>query len=483
MRYKSTTGFTRGMSKTDSLNSPIETSQSKPVRNEVLKLILDKVERIDFREKVLEKSGKEINTLKQKQAVVIIVDEVARIAIEYEYDLCVVNDTILFYNGYCWKEANRNEFKIFLATAAEKMGYDVLDCRHYTFRNELYLQFLAVSLFPIPEPEENTTLINLKNGTLEISPDGATLREHRKEDFLTYQLPFEYNPNADCPKWINFLDEMQPDAEAQKVLSEYMGYVFTRHLKPEKVLVLYGSGGNGKSVFFDIMSAIFGKDNITNYSLSELNLEHYRAAINNKILNYGSEIDGDKINPDTWKKLASGESISMRHKYGNPFNSDKYAKLIFNCNTLPVVKEYTEAFFRRFLIIPFDRKPKKKDISLARKIIESELAGVLNWILIGLERLLKSKDFTHCQRSQKILKQYRIESDSVAMFIEDEHLIPDYDTHISLKTMLYDYRSYCIDNGYKAVARGKLKTRLEYYGLTNKKTNKGICINAKREKK
>lgn len=452
------------------------------IKSKVLSRILKQIVEIDFRDKVRELSGNEINALKQKQAVVIVVNEVAEKAELCGFDLAVQNDIVYMYSSGYWNELDKTELKEFLAEAAMKMGYNPLECRHYTFRNELYLQFMAVSLYPVPESYDDITLINLRNGTLEISPDGATLRDHSKEDFLTYQLTFDYDPQADCSRWINFLNEMQPDQQGQKVLQEYAGYIFTNHLKIEKVLVLFGSGGNGKSVFYDVLSAMIGKDNISNYSLNELDKEHYRAAIHNKVLNYGSEIDGDKINPDIFKKLASGESISMRHKYGNPFSSEKYAKLIFNCNTLPQVKEFTDAFFRRFLIIPFDQKPKNKDVELAKKIIKEELTGVLNWIIVGLDRLIKNKDFSTCQRSEDILQQYRTESDSVAMFIEQESLTPCYDHPIPLKTILYDYRSFCIDNGCKAVGRTKLKTRLEYFGLTNKKTSSGISINAKREK-
>lgn len=467
---------------TDQATKSAKTSYQKEenIVTPVLKNILDKVQVLDFRERLeLEETEK----IKQKHAIVLVVDEVCRIADQNQLALAVQNDFIYIYNGHYWAVADKNEFKVFLAEAALKMGYKAIDCRHYKFRNELFQQFLAVSYFPAPNSKKDITLINLKNGTLEISPNGFNLRPPDSKDFLTYQLDFEYDQNADCPIWLNFLEEMQPDLEAQKVLAEYMGYIFTRHLKLEKVLVLYGSGGNGKSVFFDVMCALLGKENISHYSLSELNEEHYRAAIHNKILNYGSEIDGNKIMPDIWKKLSSGESISMRQKYGNPYNSDKYAKLLFNCNTLPNVKEYTEAYFRRYLIIPFDQKPKSKDISLAKKIIKNEMAGVLNWILIGLDRLLKNNDFTKCKRAEAMLHRYKIESDNVALFLEDNHIQKDEDFHISLKSLIYDYRNYCLENGYKPLGRSRFKSRLEYHRFLCERKSQGFVVFAKQIKK
>lgn len=158
-----------------------------------------------------------------------------------------------------------------------------------------------------------------------------------------------------------------------------MGYIFTNGLKLKKVAILYGGGANGKSVFFDIIQALIGRDNICNYSLQSLTkVDSYeRASLSNKLLNYASEING-KLEASTFKQLASGEPIQARQIYGQPFTMMNYAKLMFNCNELPKEVENTEAFFRRFLIFPFTQTiPKaEQDPELSTKIIQTELSGV-----------------------------------------------------------------------------------------------------------
>src|SRR5690606_41567228 len=61
------------------------------------------------------------------------------------------------------------------------------------------------------------------------------------------------------------------DPERQRVLAEYLGFVFIKHgsnaLKEEKALILYGTGANGKSVFFEVVNALLGTDNVSSYSL------------------------------------------------------------------------------------------------------------------------------------------------------------------------------------------------------------------------
>lgn len=120
-----------------------------------------------------------------------------------------------------------------------------------------------------PEKSE-TVLINLKNGTFEISGASQELREPTPSDFLKYQLPFDFDAGAIAPKFQLFLDRVLPEPELQAILAEFIGYVFVHGLKLEKVLVLYGTGANGKSVFFEIICALLGMENVSTFKLSSL---------------------------------------------------------------------------------------------------------------------------------------------------------------------------------------------------------------------
>lgn len=95
---------------------------------------------------------------------------------------------------------------------------------------------------------------------------------------------------------MEFLNEVLPEIAAQNVIAEYLTFVFVKKIKFEKMLVLYGSGANGKSVMFEIVNALFGKENATSYSLEDLtNSDYVRAKIADKLLNYASEISPDSI--------------------------------------------------------------------------------------------------------------------------------------------------------------------------------------------
>lgn len=428
---------------------------------QVLKELLAKVLKIDFREKA--EIEEENASVKKKHYLVIAIQELLALAKANFWGLCKKHDFVYLFNGAYWSLLPDDDLKNFLGQAAEKMGIDKFDCRHYVFKDHLHKQFLSTAYLPEPEREENTVLINLLNGTFEINQEGGKLRNFNKDDFLTYQLPFKYDPEAKAPRFEAYLNKVQPDKERQNILAEYLAYVFAKHLKLEKTLLLYGTGANGKSVFFEIVNALLGKDNVTSYSLQSLTNEtgYQRAKLANSLVNYASEING-KLETSIFKQLVSGEPVEARLPYGTPFILDKYARLIFNCNDLPREVEHTNAFFRRFLIVPFEVTipETEQDKELANKIIEAELSGVFNWVLEGLNRLLEQKKFSESQAVKDQLERYKIESDSVQMFLEEEDYKPSMSCYEALKTVFYHYKIFCLDNGFHPVSSRTLAQRL-----------------------
>ena len=450
----------------------IQPLEHKDVLNEILDALDPNT---DFHELAGIDPNENVN---QKQLIVCTVEQVLETARKLDCGLCRNADFLYTFNGAYWELLERAELETFLGRAAAKMGVDRITARYYKFTDSLFRQFLADAHLPKPEPPPNKVLINLQNGTFEITANEFSVRDFRQEDFLTYQLPFEFDENAICPKWQRFLDEVLPDKSKQQVLAEYLGYIFTS-LKLEKTLLLYGTGANGKSVVFDVLTALLGAENIAHYSLASLKHDYQRAMLSNKLLNYASEIS-TRLESDVFKKLTSGEPVEARLPYGQPFIMRRYARLAFNCNELPRDVEHNEAFFRRFLIILFDVtiEEKKRNPNLAREIIVDELSGVFNWLLRGLQRLLKQKDFSDCEAAQIAREAYRKESDSVAMFLEDENYKPSND-FTPLRELYQSYKSYCLDNGYKPLGRNKFAKRLESNGIARQDRNQPVFFVSK----
>lgn len=196
------------------------------------------------------------------------------------------------------------------------------------------------------------------------------------------------------------------------------------------------------------------------------------------MLYYGSEINASTTR-DVFKSLASGEPIMTRLKYGNSFLMDDYGKLCFNCNELPHDIEQNDAYFRRLLIIPFDVKvsDEVKDPQLAQKIIDTELSGVFNWVLDGLKRIIQTKKFTSSEKMETILKQYRRDSDNVALFIDDNSsTYPQFAVDGFLKDVYSNYQTYCRESGYRALGRNNFTKRMELLGFEKTHHEQGTHI-------
>lgn len=443
---------------------------------DVLREILDALKPVDFRA-LADVEGED--KLPQKHLIVLCISELLKIVKQQNFDLARKHDFIFAYNDAYWRELDRESIKNFLGKAAAKLGVNTLEAKHYEFRDKLYKQFLSDAHFEPVEANNKTVLINLQNGTFEITANGLAIRDFAAYDFLTYQLLFDYDPNAAAPLFHRYLNRVLPEKELQNILADFFGYVFTKHLKLEKALLLFGGGENGKSVIFDVINGLFGKVNITNLSLSDLLQEHNRALIANTLLNYGSEINAGTTR-DVFKNLVSCEPIMARQKYGIPFLMENYAKLCFNCNELPRDIEQTRAYFRRLLIIPFrvTIPESEQDKTLANKIIESELSGVFNWILEGLRRLLKNERFSESAIITAEVETYRKESDSAAMFVEEMSYqkVCDRNRATYLKAIYSDYKLFCQDYGFRPLNIQNLCNRLKANGFDCPKTNKGILV-------
>ncbi|HTA83468.1 MAG TPA: phage/plasmid primase, P4 family [Bacteroidia bacterium] len=462
-------------SKTDEESGKLIKLSRQPNHDDILRRLLSEIKPIEFRDILGLPAEEKIET---RHVIVAVVKYLLQIANDKNWGLCQKYDYTYIYNGAYWKQYTRSDIRKFLCDAAIKMGHPDYEACHFSFSENLLKQFISYAHLAKPEVQNDKMLINLQNYTFEFGDSGWIPRTFNPADFLTYQLPFDYNSTAKCPIFDKYLLKVLPDESSRMVLQEFAGFIFSK-LNLEKCLVLTGNGGNGKSVFFNILNALVGKDNTLNYSLGLFGREYNRAKLTNVLLNYSSE-RGFDLHPDTFKTLVSGEPIQAREPYGRSFTICSPVKFIINCNELPKETENTEAYFRRFLIIPFAIKisQEEKDIYLADKIIRSELPGVFNWALEGLNRIVKQKQFTYCESSEKAMVEFRKQADSPQLFIEEYSYQPSDEIRVTLMDLYSEYKDYCKDNKYLPLGKNRFSQRLETKGFEKIRRNDGtyFCI-------
>lgn len=447
----------------------IEAFAGRKSTEQIFEELLAELTEVDFVHYLdLPKNG----NVKYKHLIVGVVKKLIEIAKEKQFNLAHMMGYIYVFNGCYWKPLDKEEMKTLLSSAAIAMGVREYDALHFDFKRKLLEQFLTDGHIKQQLKSKDAIMINLQNGTYHFTSEGGCLHNFNPLDFITNQLPFEFDESATCHQFDQFLLKVLPDESCRLVLQEYIGYIFS-NLNLEKILILTGSGSNGKSVFFNIICALIGADNLLNYSIGTFEKEYNRARLKDKLLNFSSE-KGSDLDPDTLKLLVSREPIQARELYKESFNLHIITKFIINTNEYPKITEHSDAFFRRQILIPFKVKilDSEKDIHLANRIISTELSGIFNWALEGLKRLLRQESFTYSLVIEEAVSEYRKQSDSVALFIEDKNLVIS-TSKTTVASLYKDYKNFCLDDGYKAVGKNKFSSRLTFLGFESTRITGG----------
>ena len=422
--------------------------------------------------------GKVIPTKIYKIAAVKFLINYAK---EFNLLLAKEGSTLYIYNGTFWDKIDENFVKLFLSMACIKLGIPKCEAFDTKFAKELFEQLYSNGFFKKMNYPD-ITLINLKNGTLKIGLDGIKLLIFNPYDFLTYQLDFAFDITAINYEWINFVNDVLPDKNTQRTLQQALGYLFIQGLKLEKMIFLFGTGSNGKSVIYEVLNGLIGDDLITHHPLEILTnpKSYHKTDLANKLINYGSDIKLDKINPAELKVLASGEKTQVRQIYQAPFIMSRYAKFIFNINTIDNAKvESTIGFFRRMVFIPFDTTiaPEKQDKFLPHRILMNK-SGVINWILEGARQVLQNQAIFMSQKCYDFLDNFKKESNLAIRFLEDERLVSSNSNNIDFQVMYNKFIDFCKRQGERPLTQRIFNKELKKINIPFERKNHGYVWNA-----
>lgn len=271
----------------------------------------------------------------------------------------------------------------------------------------------------LPEPDVN--LIPCANGVYDLNTQ--QLRKFRCDDYFTWKLPWDYNPDSISELVIPLIESFLPKEETI-TLYELIAYCLYRGYPYQKLFMLYGRGSNGKSLFMRILERLLGVDMISHTSMKEIQRSGFAASeLYHRLANICGELEYNEIE-DTrlLKQLCGGDVIQADRKYRNPIHFANYAKLIFLTNEVPSSRDTTEAFYRRLFLIEFPKKfeenPKLEvEISNADAI---EYEALLYVAIKTLEQLIHhSFVFTRHKNIDEIRELYLKLSSPLQTFIEE----------------------------------------------------------------
>ena len=372
------------------------------------------------------------------------------------------NEKISFYeyNGRFWTMRTDTEITAYITAA---LGQYATGSKITSILKVIKSAVVTDKLFNV-QP-----VINFINGTLEIEPD-IKFREHRETDLCTYCLDYPYNANARSTEWDNFLNTVT-DNDDKKIclLQELSGYVLFPDNRLQKCAVLIGSGANGKSVFLNVLTKIFGSANVSNVEMSSLSQDFQVIQLMNSMLNISAETRTNVAGAESkFKQITAGDEISACYKGKDYITFRPRAKMFLACNEYVKSSDTTEGWTRRFCFVDFpmhfveipnpnnpEERPIDRDIE-SKLTTPEQLSGIFNWVLNGYVMLRNCGYFSEPDDQKAITEEFKELSNPLIEFAKELHIA----TSISNNQLYLKYKDWCEDTGHNPLARNTFTKRI-----------------------
>lgn len=261
----------------------------------------------------------------------------------------------------------------------------------------------------------------LDNGTLDL--ETLEVVPHSPEHRLQNRLNIAWNPVAECPRFLGFLDQVfEPDEDKSdkiRFLRQWLGYLITPDTSQQRMVWLVGEGSNGKSVLLDVVRGLIGEQNISAVALSDLGNKFSRAHTAGKTLNICSDLPARAIADGYIKSMVAGEAIEARGFNQDARTFKTTVRFMASMNSLPNTKDLTDGYFRRIVVLTFNRQFQGVEVNptLIHELV-AELPGILRWAVEGLRDLRDQARFSIPPSSDAAIREYREEADPVRQFAE-----------------------------------------------------------------
>ena len=318
-----------------------------------------------------------------------------------------------------------------------------LDSILEVLRSEAYLEDLPLQ----------TDRIHVANGTLFLE---GTFTENK--EYCRNRLTVAYAPDAPAPeRWLSFLHELL-DAEDISTLQEYMGYCLIPTTKAQKMLMLVGQGGEGKSRIGSVLWAILG-DNMVNGNLNKVETNRFaRADLEHALLMVDDDMKTEGLPQTNYlKSIITAElPMDLEKKSQQSYQGELHCRFLgFGNGSLKALYDRSDGFFRRQIILTTRRKDKNRvdDPFLSEKLI-SEKEGIFLWMLEGLKRLIDNNyKFTISEKAKENMTEAVSDGNNIVEFMASEGYFrfkADYE--VSTKDLYAVYKLWCEDNSHKPLS-------------------------------
>ena len=345
--------------------------------------------------------------------------------------------------------------------------------RHY---HDVIFYIKGKTYFDRPLTVDPKKLV-VANGVIDV--ETRQVSPFSPDEFYLTALPVIYDGKAECPRTLKFLAEVVEE-RLLPLMQEMFGYCLYQAYPFHVAFMFVGNGKNGKSTLQNLLTAFLGKQNVSHETLQDLCYRPFsKAQLYGKLANTCADIPNTPLtHTGTFKQSTGDDPLSAEFKFKNSFNFWNYAKLVFSCNQVPETKDDTDAYYRRWQIVPCNNvfSGDKCDPHILEKLTNTEeLSGLLNWSLEGLKRLLEQGQFSVNEDFEEQRKQYIRKSNSSKAFIEECLTYePDCNAIIPEAELYRTYIEFCNDNELPTSKKAVLTQNIHQYLAQAKQTKERI---------
>ena len=314
-------------------------------------------------------------------------------------------------------------------------------------------------------------LFNVGNGTIDLRT--GELRAHRREDYLTKLSPIEYptEPGCDAVLWAGFLERIfDGDTELITFLQRLIGMALVGEVQEHVLPIFHGTGANGKSVFVETISGMFGSDysmkaasTLLMASNSDRHPTEVADLFGKRFVAVVETEDGKRLAESMVKELTGGDSLRARRMREDFWQFTPSHSVFMATNHKPVVRGNDHAMWRRLKLVPFavTIPTEEQDRELTAKL-RAEYPAILRWAVQGCLDWQK-----HGLGEPEVVRVatdgYRGDEDQLKQFIGDCCLLGA--AYKVRSSVIYkSYQDWCQQQGEKSISQKKFSLRLEENG-------------------
>jgi putative DNA primase/helicase len=312
----------------------------------------------------------------------------------------------------------------------------------------------------------DASLIAFENGVLDAISGEFT--DFSPEFIITNKIPHNYVEDAESELLDRTMKKLACyDENVEKLLYQAVGYTFYRRNELRKSFFLLGEKRNGKSTFLDMINTLLGEENVSNLDLCEIGHEFKTAELTGRLANIGDDINDEYIsNTSIFKKVVSGDVITVAKKGKDPYKLRSVAKFFFSANSLPRLGrgKDSSAVMDRLVVIPFEAKFSKQDDDYDPFIKyklrgEDVMEALIAKSIPALRDVLADNEFVTCDKVTQSLKEFEKSNDPILEFFDE--LVEDDYINEPIKKVYQLYTSFCFGNNLSPISALEFQKRMK----------------------